>query len=104
MTEIVPSSARSTASSAIPLPTHLVPLLSSPLDRLKEAVDNVLPRHKDRTALEEAMFEEDEGGLAGAEILQSEYQFLSFNLFSTLQGGSLRCCRSGDQGGNVGLW
>jgi hypothetical protein len=71
--EIVPSSARSTSSTASPLPNHLVPLLSSPLDRLKEAVDDVLPRHKDKTALEEAMYEEDEGGLAGAEILQSAF-------------------------------
>jgi hypothetical protein len=57
--EIVPSSARSTSSSAIQLPRHLVPLLSAPLERLKTAVDAVLPRHKMLTALEDAQYEEE---------------------------------------------
>ncbi|WVQ73329.1 hypothetical protein IAR50_002897 [Cryptococcus sp. DSM 104548] len=56
---IVPSSARSTASPAIPLPAHLHSLLSSPLERLKDAVDHVLPPKKQATALEEAEFEEE---------------------------------------------
>ncbi|KAK4684702.1 ATPase family AAA domain-containing protein 2, partial [Tremellales sp. Uapishka_1] len=59
--KIVPSSARSTASAAIPLPTQLVPILSKPLERLKSAVDRVLPPAKTRTALEEAEFEEEDG-------------------------------------------
>ncbi|KAI9632145.1 putative TAT-binding protein [Dioszegia hungarica] len=69
--KIVPSSARSTTSTAVPLAPHLVPLLSAPLDRLKKAVDEVLPRHKSTTALEEAMWEEDGAGFEGAEILQN---------------------------------
>lgn len=73
LSEIVPSSARSTTSTAVPLAPHLVPLLSAPLDRLKKAVDEVLPRHKSTTALEEAMWEEDGAGFEGAEILQSEF-------------------------------
>lgn len=73
--EIVPSSARSTSSTAIPLPPHLVPLLSRPLERIKVAVDDVLPRHKHRTALEDAMFEEDEAELGedGAVLVQCEF-------------------------------
>ena len=59
--EITPSSARSTASAASQLPTHLVPLLEGPLERLKTAVDRVLPRHKLPTALEEAEFVDDIG-------------------------------------------
>ncbi|WVF66682.1 hypothetical protein IAT40_001423 [Kwoniella sp. CBS 6097] len=59
--KIVPSSARSTSSAAVQLPAHLVPLLSAPLDRLKAALDHVLPPRKHATALEEAEFEEEEG-------------------------------------------
>ena len=58
--EIVPSSARSTASPAIQLPSHLVPLLFAPLGRIKTAVDAVLPPKTNRTALEEAEYEEEE--------------------------------------------
>lgn len=70
--EIIPSSARSTASTAIPLPPHLQPLLSEPLERLKLAVDHVLPRHKAKTALEEAMYEDEDNDQMSAEVLQSE--------------------------------
>ncbi|ORX34940.1 hypothetical protein BD324DRAFT_609696 [Kockovaella imperatae] len=59
--KITPSSARSTSSAASQLPAHLLPLLSRPLDRLKGAVDRVLPRHKPLTALEEAEFVDDIG-------------------------------------------
>ncbi|OCF30797.1 hypothetical protein I316_07520 [Kwoniella heveanensis BCC8398] len=59
--KIVPSSARSTSSAAMQLPPHLVPLLSSALDRLKATLDHVLPPRKHATALEEAEFEEEEG-------------------------------------------
>ncbi len=61
LTEIVPSSARSTASPAIQLPSHLVPLLAAPLERLKTAVDAVVPPSKTRTSLEDAEYEEEEG-------------------------------------------
>ncbi|WVR03216.1 hypothetical protein IAU60_000207 [Kwoniella sp. DSM 27419] len=59
--KIVPSSARSTSSAAVQLPAHLVPLLSAPLDRLRTAIDHVLPPRKQATALEEAEYEEEEG-------------------------------------------
>ncbi|WVQ94294.1 hypothetical protein IAU59_001373 [Kwoniella sp. CBS 9459] len=59
--KIVPSSARSTSSAAVQLPAHLVPLLSAPLDRLKAALDHVLPPRKHATALEEAEYEEEDG-------------------------------------------
>jgi hypothetical protein len=84
--EIVPSSARSAASSAIPLPTQLVPLLSRPLEQLKAAVDKVLPPRKKRTALEEAEYEEEEGdGFEKEMMLQCELLALSTC--------SLRCSR-----------
>jgi len=57
--ELVPSSARSSSSSASPLPTQLVPLLSGTLEKVKDAINRVLPVSKKRTALEEAMWEED---------------------------------------------
>jgi hypothetical protein len=57
--ELVPSSARSSSSSASPLPTQLVPLLSDTLEKVKDAINRVLPVSKKRTALEEAMWEED---------------------------------------------
>ncbi|WWC67172.1 uncharacterized protein I206_101079 [Kwoniella pini CBS 10737] len=59
--KIVPSSARSTSSAAVQLPSHLVPLLSAPLDRIRKAIDHVLPPRKQATALEEAEWEEEEG-------------------------------------------
>ncbi|WVW81401.1 hypothetical protein I302_103394 [Kwoniella bestiolae CBS 10118] len=59
--KIVPSSARSTSSAAVQLPSHLVPLLSAPLERIRKAIDHVLPPRKHATALEEAEYEEEEG-------------------------------------------
>lgn len=57
--KLVPSSARSSSSSASPLPTQLVPLLSDTLEKVKDAINRVLPVSKKRTALEEAMWEDD---------------------------------------------
>ncbi|WWC85468.1 uncharacterized protein L201_000332 [Kwoniella dendrophila CBS 6074] len=59
--KIVPSSARSTSSAAVQLPSHLVPLLSAPLERIRKAIDHVLPPRKNPTALEEAEYEDEEG-------------------------------------------
>lgn len=65
--EVVPSSARSSASAAAPLPPQLVPLLDQPLQGVKDALDKILPRSKKRSALEEAQWEEDHpDGEAGA--------------------------------------
>ncbi|KAJ3753388.1 P-loop containing nucleoside triphosphate hydrolase protein, partial [Lentinula raphanica] len=69
--KIVPSSARSSALPASPLPPQLVPLLSEPLRKAKEILKRVLPLEKRMTALEEAEYvdyedeDEDEAGLDG---------------------------------------
>jgi len=66
----VPSSARSSASVASPLPTQLVPLLSQTLDKVKVVIDKVMPVSKKRTALEEAEWEdEDQGGGLERELM-----------------------------------
>ncbi|KAG8859596.1 hypothetical protein FRB91_007482 [Serendipita sp. 411] len=65
--EVVPSSARSTASAAVPLPPQLEPLLQEPLSHVTMALDRALPKSKKRSALEEAQWEEDHpDGEAGA--------------------------------------
>lgn len=40
---------------------HLIPILQSPLERLKVAVDQILPRNKAKSALEEAQYEDEVG-------------------------------------------
>ncbi|ORY30784.1 hypothetical protein BCR39DRAFT_528294 [Naematelia encephala] len=69
--KITPSSARSTASPAQQLPEHLVPLLKAPLDRLKKAVDHVLPERKNKTALEEAEWEDEGAGFEKEMMVQN---------------------------------
>ncbi|KAG9017384.1 hypothetical protein FRB93_007498 [Tulasnella sp. JGI-2019a] len=71
--KMVPSSARSMASEAKPLPTQLVPLLGESLETVKSALDKAFPQNPKRTALEEAMYEEDEetGGLEREMMLQA---------------------------------
>jgi ATPase family AAA domain-containing protein 2 len=70
ITELVPSSARSSTSSASPLPSQFVPLLSDVLERMKELINKVLPLEKKRTALEEAEWEDDTGdGALDREIM-----------------------------------
>ncbi|KAI0820715.1 AAA-domain-containing protein [Trametes gibbosa] len=71
--KLVPSSARSVSSAAIPLPTQLVPLLQEPLDKIKGVINKVLPVGKKRTALEEAEFEDEgsENALEREIMLQS---------------------------------
>ena len=71
--ELVPSSARSVSSAASPLPTQLVPLLSDPLEKMKEVIGKVLPVSKKRTALEEAEWEDEgsEGALERELMMQS---------------------------------
>ena len=68
----MPSSARSSASVASPLPTQLVPLLSQALDKVKAVIDKVIPVSKKRTALEEAEWEDEgqDGGLERELMLQ----------------------------------
>ncbi|KAF9449012.1 AAA-domain-containing protein [Macrolepiota fuliginosa MF-IS2] len=63
--KLVPSSARSSSSSATPLPQQFVPLLGDTLEKVKSVISKVLPLEKKLSALEEAEFE-DEGGEDGA--------------------------------------
>lgn len=69
----MPSSARSTSSSATPLPSQLIPLLDDGLQRAKAVLDKALPIGKKRTALEEAEYEDegDEGALEREILMQS---------------------------------
>jgi SpoVK/Ycf46/Vps4 family AAA+-type ATPase len=57
---LIPSSARSTASAAAPLPAHLVPLLANALERTTAAIDRALPPAKKRSVLEDAEWETDD--------------------------------------------
>lgn len=69
--KIVPSSARSTASAAAPLPSHLVPLLDDTLEKAKRVLNDLLPPKNRMSTLEEAQFEqEDNDGSFGREILE----------------------------------
>lgn len=65
--ELIPSSARSTASAAQPLPPQLVPLLDDTLQKLKSVLGRVLPVSKPRNVLEEAEWEDEGGEDAGFE-------------------------------------
>ena len=83
----MPSSARSSASVASPLPTQLVPLLSQTLDKVKAVIDKVMPVSKKRTALEEAEWEDEDqdGGLERELMLQCKLflhpqQYMANNL------------------------
>ncbi|KLO08586.1 AAA-domain-containing protein [Schizopora paradoxa] len=71
--KLIPSSARSTASSASPIPTQLLPLLEDALEATKKVLDRALPLGKKRTALEEAEWEDegDEGALDREIMMQS---------------------------------
>ncbi|KAF9257713.1 AAA-domain-containing protein [Marasmius fiardii PR-910] len=72
--KIVPSSARSSSSAAMPLPPQFVPLLSETLERVKKVIGRVLPTDKKMTALEEAEYEDyqgEEGALEREMTLQS---------------------------------
>ncbi|KAH9990132.1 hypothetical protein BJV77DRAFT_636368 [Russula vinacea] len=71
--KLVASSARSLASVASPLQTQLVPLLSETLDKVKAAIDMVMPVGKKCTALEEAEWKDEGqgGGLEREFTLQS---------------------------------
>ncbi|KAG8883667.1 hypothetical protein FRB97_006157 [Tulasnella sp. 331] len=71
--KMVPSSARSTASEAKPLPPQLVPLLGEALETVKSALNKAFPQNPKRNALEEALYEEDEetGGLEREMMLQA---------------------------------
>ncbi|WPG97448.1 tat-binding like 7 [Acrodontium crateriforme] len=62
--KIVPSSERSAASGAAPLKKDVEPLLRRPLQEISNIVDKAIPRKRNVTALEEALYDdrEDEHG------------------------------------------
>lgn len=78
--KIVPSSARSASSQAAPLPDHLKPLLADVEAQAYGELDNLLPPAKQRTALEEAMWEDPSphlgGDTFGHEILLQQFSSL----------------------------
>ncbi|KAJ9123951.1 hypothetical protein QFC22_000742 [Naganishia vaughanmartiniae] len=75
--KIVPSSARSTASAAAPLPSHLVPLLDDTLQKAKRVLNDLLPPKHRMSILEDAEFEQDDNdGSFGREILERSFETL----------------------------
>ncbi|KAF2264326.1 ATPase family AAA domain-containing protein 2 [Lojkania enalia] len=62
--KMVPSSQRTVTASAAPLAKHIEPLLRKPLEAILKRIDELIPRRKKLTALEEAAFDdrEDEKG------------------------------------------
>lgn len=79
--KIIPSSARSTASNAAPLPTHVEPLLTTVLDELKQKVDNYIPRKKKMTQLEEAMLEDFDDADGGFARIEATREFQTSRVF-----------------------
>jgi SpoVK/Ycf46/Vps4 family AAA+-type ATPase len=73
---LIPSSERSATSGAKPLPKSIEPLLRDQLAEAKKALDELLPRKKKTTALEEAMYEqiEDNDHGFGREALHQEFE------------------------------
>ncbi|PLW20174.1 hypothetical protein PCASD_17518 [Puccinia coronata f. sp. avenae] len=68
---LVPSTSRSTANIASPLPAHLKPLLERSFDQVKEHLDKILPSVKKPNMLEEAEYEDDEGGFEKEKTMQT---------------------------------
>jgi len=89
--KMVPSSQRTATASAAPLAKDLEPLLRKPLAQIIERIDEMLPRRKKLTALEEAEFDdrEDEKGFereATMRNFESSRIFRPRLLISGLQG------------------
>ncbi|KAK6209529.1 ATPase [Colletotrichum tabaci] len=74
--KMIPSSERSAGTGAAPLPKGVEPLLRDQFGSIKKALDEVLPRKKKLTALEEAMYEQfdDEDQGFGREALHQEFE------------------------------
>ncbi|BGP12643.1 hypothetical protein JCM10213_008781 [Rhodosporidiobolus nylandii] len=68
---LIPSTARSTSSTAAPLPPQLVPLLSDALDNAKEALAKVLPETKKISILEDAEYVDEGGGFEKEKMMQA---------------------------------
>ncbi|KAF2209784.1 hypothetical protein CERZMDRAFT_46584 [Cercospora zeae-maydis SCOH1-5] len=73
--KIVPSSERSAASGAAQLKKDIEPLLRRPLQQISQRLDEIIPRKRKATALEEAMFDDrdDENGFE-KEVMQQEFE------------------------------
>lgn len=56
--KIVPSSARTQTGKVEPLQKSIEPLLRQPLEQISKLIDDILPRRKKTTALEEAEFDD----------------------------------------------
>ncbi|KAL2126644.1 hypothetical protein VTI74DRAFT_480 [Chaetomium olivicolor] len=74
--KMIPSSERSTSSSAHPLPRIVEPLLRNQYRAILRVLDNILPRPKKTTALQEAMYEpyEDADHGFGREAMHQEFE------------------------------
>lgn len=74
--KMIPSSERSTSSAAVPLPRTIEPLLRNQYNAIIRVLENILPRAKKMTALEEAMYEpyEDADHGFGREAMHSEFE------------------------------
>lgn len=73
--KMVPSSERSASSGAAALPANVVPLLQRPLDGIMSIVDDLMPRKKTLTALEEAQYEDtNDGHSFGRERMQQAFE------------------------------
>jgi len=74
--KMIPSSERSASSAATPLPRLIEPLLRDQYDGILKVLDNILPRPKKTTALEEAMYEQhhDADHGFGREALHQEFE------------------------------
>jgi SpoVK/Ycf46/Vps4 family AAA+-type ATPase len=89
--KMVPSSQRTITASAAPLPKSIEPLLRAPLAEIVKRVDELIPRRKKLTALEEAEFDDrdDEKGFereATMRNFESSRIFRPRLLISGLQG------------------
>ncbi|KAL1843802.1 hypothetical protein VTJ49DRAFT_7512 [Mycothermus thermophilus] len=74
--KMVPSSERSTSSSASPLPRLVEPLLRNQYHAILKVLDDILPRPKKTTALQEAMYEpfDDADHGFGREAMHQEFE------------------------------
>lgn len=89
--KMVPSSQRTVSASAAPLPENIEPLLRKPLEQVLKQIDELIPRRKKLTALEEAQYDdrEDEKGFEREATLQNFESGRIFRprlLISGLQG------------------
>ncbi|KAK3331948.1 hypothetical protein B0T19DRAFT_456457 [Cercophora scortea] len=74
--KMIPSSERSASSAATPLPRSIEPLLRNQYNAILRILDNILPRPKKTTALQEAMYEpyQDADHGFGREAMHQEFE------------------------------